>query len=495
MLAQALAAQDGVTCLHVTGLSLLQLRNYDDGFRLLKTAVAFRPTTAQIYIDVCLMAERLGRADDLEYFVTRGLRDFPSDVSLLRHQANLFLIRQDYPQAIAAYERLLTGNPDDIRSWINLGNTYRVLTQFSKADDAYARAAKLDPDDISLCVNRSGLFTEQGRLTEAIAYLEQGIDDADAKFMLSLLLLGTGDYERGFDLHRDRWHSSLFLNTVIPPRPFERLSDVSDKQICVLREGGFGDVFQFMRYLPLIAEMAQEVLFHPLPSEFRLLRENLPENITLEVAPDTNSINVSDDFAYTTALLDLPYWFGTRLDNIPADIPYIHVPQTIIQRHRLPFTAKKRIGLVWAGAPQTGINMRSYDQQRSIKLEDLNCLAEFSDRVTFYSLQFDDSKRVNFETFNVIKTIESDFDWMDTAAIVAQMDLVISVDTAVLHLAAAMGITTWVLSRFNPCWRWHRNQKTSPWYPNVVKVYGQTQFGDWSEPISNLKHDMEIWLG
>jgi tetratricopeptide (TPR) repeat protein len=479
----------GIDLIHIAGLSLMQMHRYEEGIILLRAAAVLRPNASYIYTNAAFMVEQLGLPDDLEFFTSRGLRDFPDDPMLRRQHANIPLLRQDYRSAIVAYQGLLASDPDDDRAHLNLATTYRVLGDLTQSEKHFDKAVALE-SNATFCIGRAALYGDQGRIEDAIAILE-GVKDWDAKFMLALSLLSIGDYKRGFELHRDRWYSIQFNRNTIPPRPFDRLEQIIGKPVVVLREGGFGDVFQFMRYLPKLAKYTgQHVLFHALPSEMRLLRANLPPEVRLQSVVDVSTIAVSLSYEHTTALLDLPYLFGTTVETIPAPIPYIHVPDDAIAAQRLPPSQLKRVGLAWAGGGTTGVNQRAYDGHRSIKLCELSSLADVAD-IEFINLQF--GQHAEDHGMSLTRVLTANGDWLDTAAIVAQLDLVISVDTAIVHLSAAMGRPTWLLSRFNPCWRWLRNRPTSLWYPGVVRVFGQTVYGDWSATIADLRRELEIW--
>lgn len=486
-----LISHAGLDLLHISGLSHMQMHQFETGMILLKAVIAFQPSAVHMYSNAAQAAEQIGRIDDLAFFVEQGLTAFPNDEKLRRQQGNLCLMRMDYPRALHIYLGLLADDPNNVAVLINLGNTYRVLNEFGLAESYFTTAAKLEPNNTLLLIGRASLYGDLGRIPEAISMLE-GMSDNDAQYILALYLLAIGDYERGWRLHRNRWDCLLFKGITRPLRNCDRLEQIKGQKIVVLREGGFGDVFQFIRYLPALAKLASEIIMHATPSDLSLLQANVPSNVTIQSVLSTSSTQftcyIPDVNTYTIALLDLPYLFGTTLNTIPATLPYIKVPAKNLKQCRLPFTHKKRVGLTWAGGGTTGLNERPYDAQRSIDLHEFARFADLSTEIEFINLQFGaHADDLGFETTRVL---ELSGEWADTAVIIAQLDLIISVDTAIVHLAAAMGKPTWLLSRFNPCWRWLCNRGDNPWYPNVLKVFGQATYGNWGPTLDHVHTEL-----
>ena len=470
----------GIDTLAAAGASLIQLRRIDEGMHMLKAAAAFRPDEVNLYHFACAITNEYVLADELEYFVTLGLRDFPDDVALQRFQAATKFLKMD-PTAFAYYESILHDDPTDIHAHLNLAVMHRALSHFDQTERHYAAAYDIDPENVSVAIGRASLHLDHGRSAEARALLEPHRDNPDVQFLLATDALARGDYQTGWSLYQSRWNTAVGKSHTKPPRPFSDLSEIKNKRVAVLREGGHGDVIQFARYIPLLAAQAAEVLLFVFPSELRLLRHNMPANVTLKATTE-----MPEDYEYTTALFDLPYHFRTTIETIPA-APYLTVPVF----SRLPPTAKKRIGVCWAGGAQINVNDRSHDRHRSIRLNQLASLGDFSDNIEFINLQA--GARGNDTGLPMTRVLEDGFDWLDTAGIIAQLDLVITVDTAVVHVAGALGRPTWLLSRFNPCWRWLGNRPDGLWYPGIVRVFGQTAYDDWVPVIARLHDELAVW--
>lgn len=299
-------------------------------------------------------------------------------------------------------------------------------------------------------------------------------------------LLAQGAYEQGWRrMFFERWAEYSYPGHSRSVRPFRSLLHINGRTVAIVREGSYGDMFQFVRYVPLLAARARVVILQVHPSEVRLLFGNLPGNVGLVLSDASDHVseaNIPDEVEHITALFDLPYHFETTLDTIPNELPYLQVPATVLEARQLPLKTRPRVGVVWS----EDVNQAD-DTDRSIPFATLAGFADF-DEIEFVSLQM--GSPAEADGFPMLRPLHAGFDWLDTAAIVAQLDLVITVDTAVAHLAAAMGVKTWILSRFDPCWRWLGNRPDNPWYPNVARVFGQTDPTDWSTTITAVQAEL-----
>jgi hypothetical protein len=315
-----------------------------------------------------------------------------------------------------------------------------------------------------------------GEVDQAIEALEPIAEDINANFLLSMLYLSNGDYERGFRLYRLRGQSMFAPPLYELPRTFDHWSEVENKTVAVLQEGGFGDAIQFCRYLPLLAEKARQITYF-VPANLLRLFAQLP----VQVAP--NGYHESR-FDLSTTDAEMPYHFRTTLETIPNALPYLHVPKELIQARLLPKTSKRRVGLCWAGGTGDARYPRPYDERRSFSLSQYAPLAGVAD-VEFVSLQLGQRVDEVCAALPVTRVLDSSFDILDTAAVIMQLDLVISVDTMIAHLTAALGKPVWVLTRLDVDWRWLRNRHpNSPWYPDVLRIIAQTEYRKWEQPVA-----------
>lgn len=481
--AETTAKHHGINLLAAAGGSLIRLRRVEEGLYMLKAAAAFRPDQAAVYHFACSLADEYVLVDALDYFAEMGLRDFPQDASLLRYQAATKFLRMD-PAALGFYEAIVRDNPADLHAHLNLATMYRNRAELAQAEQHYVAVDQIDPNNVNAAIGRAAIHLNFGRTDEARALLEPLSDNPDVRFLLATIALACGDYPTGWALYRSRWDTTMGKQFTKPPRPCDDLADLVGKRVAVLREGGHGDLIQLVRYIPLLAAQASTVRMLVDPSELRLLQANMPENVRIRATPEMPKE------AYTIAPFDLPYLFRTTIETIPP-APYLTVPAEAVRERCLLPTTKKRVGVCWAGGAQINVHEGTKDRGRSIRLSQLASLREFADRIEFISLQA--GARANDPGLVTTRLLGDDFDWLDTAAIIQQLDLVITVDTGIVHLAGALGRPTWLLACRNSCWRWFGNRADSLWYPGIVRVFGQPG-DDWAPVVETVHAALADWL-
>ena len=255
--------------------------------------------------------------------------------------------------------------------------------------------------------------------------------------------------------------------------------------LLICHEQGYGDTFQFVRYAQLCKTRARKV-YVLCPRELHKIISSCP---WVDGAMETAHDGDFEDYIYT---LSLPHIFGTTLDSVPNHVPYLSASQEAKDRWKTKFNhvLGLRVGLVWAGNPRKSeIKYRVIDKKRSMSLDKFSKLFDLP--VNFYSLQKgEDAEKQVSQYPNIINFMPEVSDFDDTAAIIENLDLVISVDTSVVHLAGALGKPVWVLSRKDACWRWLENRPDSPWYP-TAKVYGQPTNGDWESVIDKQNNKIK----
>lgn len=309
--------------------------------------------------------------------------------------------------------------------------------------------------------------------------------------------LSKGDFASGWQLNEQRWQAESMQATAaqFAQRNFQvplwlGQESLAGKTIFIWPEQGHGDVMQFVRYANLVADQAAKVLLAAHTSTIKLLKQSLVHP-NIEVVLDLEEHSYQFDFH--CPVMSLPLACGTdSLDKIPADVPYLFAvqPEASAWQDRINAInprATSRVGLVWAGGARLAI-----DPERSLMLshfEPLMVLAKKGDAdgIQFVSLQLGEpAKQLQALPQLPIIDLTADLkDWADTAALIANLDLIIACDTAVAHLAAAMGKPTWILSRWSGCWRWLENRDDSPWYP-TVRLYRQKTRGDWEGVVADV---------
>ncbi len=381
-----------------------------------------------------------------------------------------------YEEALTLYDSAADCWPNLALLWNNRGNTLIELQRWPEAAESYHRALKLAPGLHDSRVALATCLQALGHLREALASCDAVLrttpDHAEAHWNRALLLLLKGNYEEGFKEYEWRWKKRKFSS---PLRQFEQPrwngESLSGKSILIYAEQGFGDTVQFSRYLLLLRMRGANVIFECHPSLVALM-ETLGDRIKVigsgKPLPETD---------FHLPPLSLPLAFNTTLDNIPADIPYLYPPAD-----RLPFwhtvvprDSHRRVGICWAG--------KSYpDPGRSIP-PDLLMALEACNRCTYFSLQKNNPVPKPSIALHDITMVIHDF--ADTAALISQLDLVITVDTSVAHLAGALGVETWLMLPFSPDWRWGIERQDCPWYPSM-RLFRQKKRGDWGSVVGEV---------
>jgi tetratricopeptide (TPR) repeat protein len=398
-------------------------------------------------------------------------------------------------EAIADYERIIELRPDLVAAYNNLGVLHKEYGEIEAAIANYQKAIALKPDFAEAYNNLGHALNDRGDLTAAIASYQKAIaispNYANIHKDLGMCLLLAGEIEWGFMQYEWRWQSDVFkLANPIPPftQPLWDGSNLAGKTILLYPEQGFGDQIQFIRYASLVQQRGGRVIF-PSCSPLARLFATVFGIDTLLSPGDT-----IPPFDVYLPLMSLPRVFGTTLASIPTGIPYLfgnRLEGGKAESHELNDDCLK-VGLVWA------CNRRNETaQKRSCPLGMLQELLDIPN-VKFYSLQKDTT--VEDMTFlldssqRIVDLSDRLGDFADTAALIDQLDLMITIDTAVAHLAGAMGKSVWVLLPFAPDWRWMLSREDSPWYP-TMRLFRQQKHGDWEGAIASLSNALRQKLG
>jgi hypothetical protein len=391
--------------------------------------------------------------------------------------------------AEAHLRKALSLKPDYPEAHNNLGNILRMKSRFMESKACYEKALALQPDYSEAQNNLGNVLKDCGLMGEAIAHYKKSIDvkdNPDYHHNLALALLAKGRFEEGWREYERRWQTKQLSTSFRQfTQPQWRGEPAEGKTLFIHCEQGFGDTLQFCRYAPLAKTRGLKVILEvqaPLASLVASL-----QGIDQVVAHGQDL----PDFDLQCSMLSLPFAFNTRLETIPADIPYLSIPAFAVKawREKLPEAQDAlRVGLVWAG---NGLgktqDFRAIDSQRSIAPELLAPLIAVPG-VRFYSLQKTEPQAPN--SFGLIDFMDDCKNFADTAALIANLDLVISVDTAVVHLTGALGKPVWILNRFNSCWRWLQNRDDSPWYL-TLRQFRQSTPGDWKDVIEQVRDELQ----
>jgi Flp pilus assembly protein TadD len=404
--------------------------------------------------------------------------------------ANLgFLLDQkgELAQAEDCYRRSLQIAPDCTQVYLNLGALLTAQGRFEQAHEVCSKAISLSPEAPAGWSNLGVLYIGMKREAEAEFFLRKALElapgFAKAQFNLGYLLLRQARFEDGWrSLESRDWYRGLTQHLTSPRWRGEALAG---KSLLIGYEAGHGDVIQFCRYAKLLKRQGAAhitLLCHP---ALKTLLATL-DGVDQVLAFDEDIPNSGWDF--WTPLLSIPYYCQTRAESIPAELPYLHASPALVKKWRafLPDPdGMLRVGLVWRGNPK-------FENDADRSLSSLNLLASLGavPGVHFISLQKgagEDEARCPPSGLELIHLGSQMEDFADAAAIIAQLDLVISVDTAMAHLAGALGKPCWLLlPDFMTDWRWQSERSDSPWYPGVMRLFRQPSRGDWTSVITQL---------
>jgi Flp pilus assembly protein TadD len=389
-------------------------------------------------------------------------------------------------QALIAARAAVDLFPESPDLLYSLGIALRFQGKLDEAVAMFQKALALDPNHAAACSELGLCLQQKGEGENATAAyrraLELNPDLPDAHFNLSTQLLLTGDFEQGWKEYEWRWKMGAAAAWT-PPDPLWDGRELAGRTILLHREQGFGDVLQFICYVPMVVARGGKVIV-VCPPELRSLLEQMP-GIWQCMVPGEPLPHID----FQCPVMTLPLLFNTTLTTIPSAVPYLHVDPARIEYWRQQLvhdTDNLKVGLVWAGRSN-----HANDARRSIALDLLSPLAKIAN-VDFYSLQIGEpARQAKIPPAGMSLTDHTNqlTDFAETAAFIMNLDLVISVDTAVVHLTGALGKPVWTLLAIAPDWRWLLNRNDSPWYP-TMRLFRQPAMGDWASVIDAVAQSL-----
>ena len=518
------AAPDHFDALNLLGTIKAQLGRVGEAHRLLSAAVKLNPRAPQGWANLGQVLHQLKQDQDALACFDKALALQPDDIGILTNRANALLSLGRTEEALAAFRQILARVPQHPEARLNSGIAHAALGALDEAVAEFDHALTLVPGHPAAHFNRGVALYDLGRYADAVAAHDSALkaapdhtgallnrgralaalnrfddaiasygkahalrkDDADVHFMESLALLTLGDYRRGFEKYEWRWRRGGMPEQKSRGRPLWRGDySLARKTVLLHAEQGLGDTIQFARYVPLLAASGAKVVLEVQPELTTLMArlEGAATVIARGAAPPPFDVHCP--------LGSLPLAFKTEPATVPADIPYLSADDAHLAKWsaRIGALARPRIAFAWAGNP-SHLN----DRNRSIAFAKLAPLLSIP--AQFVSIQHDvraeDSVALAGE--NRVTNVGAELEnFADTAAVIALCDLVISVDTAVAHLAGAMGRPLWMLLPFAPDWRWTLDGETSPWYP-TARLFRQTAIGDWDGVIERLGVELKRFV-
>ena len=485
--------QNKVETLIQHALAMHQQKSLKEAQVLYEQALAIQPNhfdALQLLGTLSAQTKQSTKAVD---FLTKALQINPNyaEAYSIRGVALQELKRLD--EAIASYDQAISINPNHADAYHNRGVALKELKRLNEAIASYDQAISINPNHAEAYSNRGIALIALNRLDEALASYDQAIsikpDYAEPYWNKSLALLLDGQFAQGWQEHEWRWKNEM-LSTYKEKRYFLQplwlgAETLKDKTILLYAEQGFGDTIQFCRYVPLVTQLGAKVILEVQRPLVKLLN-NLEGVSSIIAKGDTLPA-----FDYQCPLLSLPLAFKTELNTIPPVLKNITSDNEKNSKWQINLAEKlkPRVGLVWSGSTGHG-----NDHNRSLTLSQLlPYLPSNMDYVCLQKELRDIDKALLAQHPEIQYFGDALEDFTDTAALCELMDVVISVDTSVAHLAGTLGKKTWVLLPYHPDWRWLLDRDDSPWYQSA-KLYRQERIGDWDGMLEKIRVDLLEYL-
>lgn len=518
------------------GVAYHQLSRFEEALESYQTTVEHKPDHDKAYYNMGVIFHDNGRLNEASKCYSNAVAINPEYVMAYNNLGDVYQKLEQYSEAIGSYSRAISLKPDYAEAHYNLAILYQTMGNYDISIESYKKAISFKPDYAEAHYNLGNLYNEQwmpgeavesfksalvlkpdyaeaynnlgealqrqGKLVEAAANYTLAFkykpDYLMARFNLSIALLLMGDYLNGWREYEQRLLIPKYNKREFKQPKWDGIP-LAGKKILVHAEQGFGDTFQFLRYLPMVQSLGGHVVFECQSGLSSLLNRCDGFDEIIEKAPEGSDEPTSDLFV---PLMSLPTLFKTKVSSIPANVPYIFPDPELVERWKqrldeLCSTPEKgrpasfKIGLVWAGKPD-----RKYDKVRSCKLAQFAPLGLVPDSVIFSLQKGEAVKQIGesgdgFNIINLEKELDVTTKFVDTAAVISNLDLVISIDSAVAHLAGALGKNVWTILPFAHDWRWLEKREDTPWYPDM-RLFRQKKIGDWEEVVNRIVQELRI---
>lgn len=477
---------DYAEALNNRGNAMLALDRLGDALENYDRALSIQPGYAEALNNRSTALLLLSRPEEALEAAEQALEAHADYPEALGNRGKALQAQGRHDEALRSYEEAHRLRPADADGLNNLGNALHALGRYEDALERYEEALRLRPDSVEALNNRGNVLQALRCPAQALASYAQALalapEDAEAHWNEALARLSVGDYKRGWEKYEWRWRvASLGMPARETRRPlWNGTQDIAGKSVLLHAEQGYGDAIQFVRYAPLVAARGARVV----------LACAEPLRALFETVQGVESVFVPEQsvpaFDFHVPLMSLPLAFGTTLDNLPSRVPYLQAPEkkaAVWQRRLVEQGAGLKVGLAWSGNPRFGAaRLKACPVER---LKPLLCVPG----CVFVSLQTGgaavEAARLAGGNSFVIEAGPELAGFDDTAALVTALDLVISIDTAVAHLAGALGKPVWIVLPYAADWRWLIDREDSPWYP-TARLCRQPHPGDWASVVDRL---------
>ncbi len=464
--------------LNFQGLQLLQQGQFQAGVNLLRQSLAQNPRQPEVAYNLGYALQQLGLLDQAVQLYGQVLALVPQDVYALMARGHVLATQKRFSEAEGDFAKAVKLVPQNVDAWNNYGNVLLELERDADAIAAYDQALAARPGFAQALFNKGKALGNLERYSDAAAAYEAALainpNYEEAKWHLSWVYLVLGDFARGWSLFEARWTIPALGNQRRYPQLPQWIGKepIAGQSLLLYAEQGLGDTLQFCRYVSVLKSMGAKVSMAVQAPLVSLLAEQWPGVMVAESFADLTPFDLA------TPMMSLPLALGTRLESIPAEVPYLRVADA-----ERAVNDRPRVGLVWSGS--TG---HKNDKNRSIPVVTLTPLFDLP--VDWVCLQPDlRDPDLNWFAKHPEAAVERPVltDFAETARIIAGLDWVVTVDTAVAHLAGALGKPVWILLPTGADYRWLLERTDSPWYP-TARIFRQQARGDWLGVVADVRN-------
>ena len=502
--------------------------NFDEAVSYYKQALAIRPTCPQVFFNMGLALNKqkkhtaaihafkqailhkidypkahvqLGKTlhtlkqtkEAIEHYRLALLYD-PKLTTVRLLLARLYNEQHMFTQSIELLKKSLNIEPENIHLLFELANTYNTINQIQDALAIYKKLLAKQPNNVAFLYNTAYTLKKMGKIEEALPYynktLELKPDHSEAHFSRGLAYLTYGDFLRGWAEYEWRWQRPKHGSKRNYTQPRWDGSPLNGKTILLHAEQGLGDTFQFIRFAQIAKNRGGCVI----------AAVQSPLVDILSLCPYLDHVISTKDtpppFDVHAPIMSLPFILKTTIDTVPCDTPYLYADQKLVEywQEQLAYDNNFKVGICWQGNCNYSTPfLRAVVAQKSIKLNQLTPISTIPG-ISIYNLQKKTGEEQLPSAHFKLHTFDSDFDeshgrFMDTAAVMKNLDLVITVDTSICHLAAGLGVPTWNILPNPADWRWMLNRTDTPWYP-TMRLFKQPKSGDWNSVIHTIAQEL-----
>ena len=469
------------------GMALQNQRKSNEAIEAFKKAISIKPEFAEAYNNIGLELHNQGKLDKAKEAYNKAILIRPNYVDAYNNIGITLKVQGELDKAIQSYKKAISLQPNYAKAYINIGNALKEQGNLDEALFANKKGISINPNYAEAYKNSGLILIDQGKMNEAFESFNKALSIEpnlpSAHYGCSIIHNLQGNLEKGFKKYE--WRLKMKELKIKPPRKtftWDGSKSLIGKRFAVYEEQGLGDIIQFCRYLILLKQKGAEITFK-VNKKMHALLKTLDEAILLvDNDPDENDID------FEIALMSLPHLLNTNLNTIPSMGSYLYADRDKIVSWSKRFKKPSfKIGICWQGSKNKIDVGRSFDLSL---FKDISRLPNV-ELISLHKGEGENQiKDINFELTTLGSVFDSGEDaFVDTAAVMANCNLIITSDTAIAHLAGALGCPTWVILKKVPDWRWMLGRNDSPWYPKM-KLFRQKKRNDWGEVFEIIKKDL-----